>query len=425
VGLLPKWLARKEPKNYDPNAWRKWLTGLNFTGGVPGATAVSGNSALKYNAFFACCRILGETFATVPVLEYKRLDNGDRKKTDDTGLLDMLHYKYNDEMSAFAGKEASMYSLNLGGNSVAVRGRNVFGDTVALTPHPWQNVQIKRNSETNKLEYIIQEFNGKNTYSREDVLHVAGPSLDGIIGMSPVAFAAQSIRLGLSYEQFANEYYKNGVMSSGVFSKEGTLSDDAYARLKDDIDRRYAGLHNSGKPILAEDGLQFKQLAINLADAELLASKRFQVEDICRIFRIPLHLVQELSRSTNNNIEQQSLEFVMYTMLPWFKRWEDAINTQLLTPQQRSDGYYFEYNVNALLRGDQKSMAEAFAVGRQWGWLSVNDIRRLLNMNSIGPKGDRYLEPLNMTAAGEESDVDPQVKKEVENLLKGYNYAKK
>jgi HK97 family phage portal protein len=420
VKLIPEWMKFK-PKNYDSSVFQKWLTGLDFTG--QGSSTVSSETALKYNTFFACLRILGETFSTVPIFEYKRLANGDREKTNATGMLDMLHYQFNEEMSAFMGKEASMYSLNLGGNSVAVRGKNRLGQTIELTPHPWENVTISRNKETNKLEYKIKTFNGEKTYQRSDVLHVAGPSTNGIIGMSPLTYAASSINLGLAYEKFGNTFYKNGVMSSGVFWKEGSLTDEARERLKEGLLKSYQGLINAGKPMVLEDGLQYKQLQMNLADAELLASKNFQVVDICRIFRIPPHLVQDLSRSTNNNIEHQSLEFVMYTMLPWFKRWEDAINTQLLTRQQRDAGYYFEFNVNALLRGDQKSMADAFAVGRQWGWLSVNDIRRLLNMNSI-PNGDIYLEPLNMTEAGAQ-EVDPKLAKEVSNLVKGYYDAKK
>jgi HK97 family phage portal protein len=151
-----------------------------------------------------------------------------------------------------------------------------------------------------------------------------------------------------------------------------------------------------------EDGLKFKEVSIKPVDAQFLESKKFQVEEICRFCRVPLHLVQNLDKATNNNIEHQSLEFSMYTMLPHYKRAEEAVNTQLLTKEQREKGYYYEFNMNTLLRGDAKSMADAFAVGRQWGWLSVNDIRRLNNQNGIGPEGDIYLTPLNMIQAGKE-----------------------
>jgi len=179
-------------------------------------------------------------------------------------------------------------------------------------------------------------------------------------------------------------------------------------------------MRNSGKAMILEDGLKFNPLGIKLADAELLSSKKFQVEDICRVYRVPLHLVQSLDHATNNNIEQQSLEFVIYTMLPHVRRHEDAIKCQLLTKAQRDAGYYFEYNLSSLLRGDTKSTYEAFAQARQGGWLSVNDIRRLLNMNSIGPSGDIYLQPLNMADAAK---VSEPVAAEVKNIMKGVPHA--
>jgi HK97 family phage portal protein len=149
----------------------------------------------------------------------------------------------------------------------------------------------------------------------------------------------------------------------------------------------------AGVPMLLEEGLKWAQTTINPIDAQLLESKYFQIEDICRIYRVPQHLVNKLDRSTNNNIEHQALEFVMYTMLPIFKRFEDNINAQLLTPEQRKKGLYFEHKIDGLLRGDAKSRAEAYAAGRQWGWLSVNDIRRLENMPAI-ENGDIYLQPV-------------------------------
>ena len=167
--------------------------------------------------------------------------------------------------------------------------------------------------------------------------------------------------------------------------------------------------------MLFEDNVQLKELTIKPADAQLIEMKRFSVEDVARWFRVPLHLLQDLSRSTNNNIEHQSLEFIMYTMLPWFKRDEAAMRQQLLTQKERQAGYYVEYKIDALLRGDAKSRAEAYAVGRQWGWLSVNDIRRLENMPPI-PNGDIYLQPVNMVEAGKEPVADDTTKRLAEQL---------
>lgn len=368
-------------------------------------TTIDNATALKYNAVFACLRVLGETLASVPIHEYTKQKNGDREQTDTTGLNDIFRYVPNDEMNAFSFKEMGMFQINLGGNFVCIRNTARGGKLLSLTPLEWNRVAIERNSTSKKIEYKI-DGNSSQVYSRSQVFHIPGPSYNGIVGLSPIECAASAIRLGLTYETFSNNFFKNGALSTGIFKHPTFLKPEAYQRLKDDLTKNWQGLINAGRPILAEDGLDFAPLNMKMVDAELLASKRFQVEDICRIYRVPLHLVQNLERATNNNIEHQSLEFVMYTMLPWFKRWEESINSQLLTPAQRSAGIYMEFNISGLLRGDTKSMAEAFAVGRQWGWLSVNDIRKLLNMNSIGPSGDIYLQPMNMVEAGAEQDED-------------------
>jgi len=426
TSLLSNKIGSNSFLNSSSDILKKWTSGMDFTGGLPSSMNIdtSGENALKYSVVFACCRVLAETVATVGISEYKADKDGDRTKTNDTGFLDLLKYKYNDEMSAFSAKEMAMYQINLGGNAVFTRQYNVFGDVIGLVPHKWQNVKIARNKETQKLEYTIKLSNETKVYSRDQVFHIAGPSTDGIIGMSPIEFAASSIELGVVYERFGKQFYKNGVHSSGVFHKDGTLTDDAFARLKEQLDRNYSGMRNTGKAMLLEDGMMFQQNQIKLIDAELLSSKKFQVVEICRYYRMQPHLIQDLEKSTNNNIEHQSLEFVMYTMLPHFKRQEDAINTQLLTKEQRDNGYYFEYNIASLLRGDTKSMYEAFAKGRQWGWLSVNDIRRMLNMNKI-ENGDVYLEPLNMIEAGTGDDLSTQisnkVSKEITNIMKGAN----
>jgi len=293
-----------------------------------------------------------------------------------------------------------MYQINTGGNLVCIKDKSRYDKIIGLTPLNWQKVKIDRDKTTNKLYY---EFDGKSNqrYSRDQVFHVPGPSINGVIGMTPLEFASQSVRLGLTYEKFAVNFFKNGAMPSGIFKHPGFLKEDAYARLKTDLEKNYQSLVNAGKPILAEDGLDFVPFSMKLVDAELLSSKKFQIEEICRVYRVPLHLVQNLDKATNNNIEHQSLEFAMYTMLPHFKRWEECINCQLLNAEQRNSGHYFEFNMSTLMRGDAASMATAFATGRQWGWLSVNDIRRMLNMNAI-PNGDLYLQPMNMIEAGEE-----------------------
>lgn len=369
--------------------------------GESGHSGIDTQTAMKYSAVFACCRVLGETFASMPAMEYRKKANGDREATRDTAAFDILHNAPNTEMSPFSFKEVGMMNINIGGNAVSEKLVNKFGDLVGLYPYKWQNVGIDRDNQAKKLIYRVTDGSSQKTLKREQVFHVPGISFDGIIGLSPIEYAASAIRLGMSYEQFGVNFYKKGVNSSGAFSFPGELGDEAFQRLKKDLNENYAGLRNTGTPMLLEGGGKFEQFAMKPADAQLIENKRFQTEDIARIYRMPLHLIQDLSRSTNNNIEHQSLEFIMYTMLPIFKRWEENINMQLLTPAERKAGYYIEFKIDALLRGDAKSRAEAYAHGRQWGWLSVNDIRKLENLPRID-SGDIYLQPSNMIEAGKE-----------------------
>lgn len=357
--------------------------------------AVNTTAALKYSAVFACVRVLSETFASVPFMLYRKKPDGDREAVNDLAIYDILHNVPNEEMSPFAFKSAMMAALNLGGNAVCERLVNRRGELVGLYPYQWQQVQIGRDSET-RLQYKISVNGGgvARALRRDQVLHIPGLSLDGVNGLSPIQYANSAIQLGQSYEKFGINLFRNGAFPSGAFSFDGSLTDSSYKRLKEDMQKNYQGLRNSGKPIILEGGGKFVPFIINPVDAQLIENKLFQIRDIARIYRVPLHLIGDLERSTNNNIEHQSLEFIMYTMLPWFKMWEEAINAQLLTRAERQAGYYVEANMMGLLRGDAKSRAEAYAIGRQNGWLSINDIRRMENLNRI-EGGDEYIQPLN------------------------------
>jgi len=357
-------------------------------------------TAMKYTAVFACVRVLAEALASTPIMLYRKKENGDRETRNDLAVYDILHNQPNEEMSPFNFKETCMVSLNLGGNSVSQKLVNKYGDLVGLYPYEWSKVTIARDPTTSRLVYRIRDGTHQLELPRDQVFHVAGLSMDGVVGMSPIEYVSSAIRLGLSYERFGINFYKNGANSSGVIEYPGALADTAYERLKKDFAKSYQGLANTGKPIILEGGAKFNQLAIKPADAQLIENKKFQLEDVARIYRVPLHLIQNLDRATFSNIEQQSLEFVMYTMLPWFKRWEENLNMQLLTPLERRAGFYFEFKIDSLLRGDMQSRAMAYAQGRQWGWLSVNDIRKLENMTPI-PNGDIYMQPLNFTEAGQ------------------------
>jgi HK97 family phage portal protein len=396
---------------------------------MPGDGSMNADIALKYSAVFACCRVLAETYASVPIIMYKK-DGKDRipiteltKGVPDAAymLYDALHSVPNQEMSAFNFRESIMMSINLGGNAVCEKLVNSAGNIVGLYPYPHTSVEIKRNEESGDLIYIVSNGRQKKTLSRSDVLHIPGVSLDGVTGLSPISYAAQAIRLGLSNEKYGVNFYRNAATPSGVFEHPATLSDSAFDRLKKDLKESYTGLKNSGVPMILEEGMKWQQVTISPVDAQLLESKYFQIEDICRIYRVPQHLVNKLDRSTNNNIEHQSLEFAVYTMLPHFKRNEECMNAQTVAPALRKAGFFLEHKMDGLLRGDSVARAALYANGRQWGWLSSNDIRKLENLPSLGPGGDIYLQPANMFAAGsdpaQQTAVNARMVEEVYNLI--------
>lgn len=409
-------IAFKMVKNQVSDYISSFLSGEDVTK-FDGIGNINSETAMKFTAVFACNRVLSETLASMPVMEYRKNKDGTREQTRDTAIYDILHNKPNEYMSPFNFKESCMGAINLGGNAVCQRLLNKTGDLVELYPYSHNRVNISWNKDTKELEYKITGDGSTTILNRSQVLHIPGLSLDGIIGLSPIQYVSQAIRLGLSYEKFGVEFYKNGANSSGFFKHPTSLGEEAFNRLKKDLKTNYTGLTNTGTPMLLEDGMEYIQNTINPADAQLIENKRFQTEDICRIYRVPLHLVQDLSRSTNNNIEQQSLEFVMYTMLPHFKRWEENINMQLLSDDERKAGYYIEFNVSGLLRGDMKTRSDSYAIARQWGWFSVNDIRRLENMSPI-ENGDIYLTPQSMHEAGKEPKQQSKTSAIAEDIIK-------
>lgn len=377
-------------------------------------SSVDTKTAMSFSAVFACNRVLSETLASCPIFLYEKDDKGNRVQVTDAPEYGLLHYAPNAEMTPVQFKEFGMTNINLGGNLIAQKVFNMHGELLELRPISWERVRIDIDKKSGRLLYYIDGSTEPKT--RDEILHIPGLTLDGYIGITPLSYAGLTIDIGLSQDKFERNFYHNRASTSGIFQYPNELSDEGFQRLKKDIKKNYTGLQNAGVPMILEGGGQFKEVTMKLTDAQFLESKRFRIEDVCRIFRIPLHLVQDLTRSTNNNIEHQSLEFIMYTMLPWFKRWEENLNLQLLSKESKKRNRYFEFNISGLLRGDIKSRYQAYAQGRQWGWLSVNDIRRLENMNPI-ENGNRYLEPLNMVEAGKQEEQLKDLRKEVFNLI--------
>lgn len=249
------------------------------------------------------------------------------------------------------------------------------------------------------------------------MLHIPGLGFDGLVGYSPIAMAKNAIGLAIATEEFGSKFFANGAAPSGVLEHPGTIKDPS--KVREAWQSQFGGSANSGKVAVLEEGMKYTPISISPEQAQFLETRKFQINEIARIFRVPPHMVGDLEKSSFSNIEQQSLEFVKYTLDPWVIRWEQSIRRTLLTPEEKSQ-YYVSFNVEGLLRGDYQSRMNGYATARQNGWMSANDIRELENLDRIPPEegGDLYLingNMLPMRSAGAFADTSTDDGKEDEH----------
>jgi len=374
--------------------WTSWISALSGKASKAGIL-VTPQTAIASSTVRACVTLLAESVAQIPCELYRREEDGKRKRASDHPLYDLIHNQPNKKDTAFEFYEQGMGCLGLRGNQYSLIDRDGAGYITELIPVNPDKVQVLKGQDGLPY-YRLLDVN--EVLPMRMVHHIKAFSLDGFMGLSPIQTNADVIGLSLATEEHAARVFANGTTMSGVIEspKDGAKFDsqvkvDAFLNK---FVERHSGLRNAFSVALLQEGMQYKQLAMNNEEAQLLQSRNYGVEEICRLYKVPQHMIQKLDKATNNNIEHQGLQFVIYTLLPWLKRIEAAMMRDLLLPSERRQ-LYIEFNVSGLLRGDQKSRYEAYALGRQWGWLSVNDIRRLENMTPIDG-GDIYLTPLNM-----------------------------
>ena len=364
---------------------------------------VDERTALNSSVVFACVRILAETLATVPCHVYERQERG-KSRAHSHPLYHILHDQVNPEMSAFTFFETLQGHIGAWGNGYAEIHRNGAGEVIALWPLRPDNTYPERVNK--RLVYRTVIGDKGYVLPKDKVLHVAGLGYDGLVGYSPVAMARQSVGLSLAAEKYGAKLFGNNARPGGYLKHPSKLSADAQKRLIDSWESRHSGLDNAHRLAVLEEGMEFQTVGIPPQDAQMLQTRKFQVADIARWYRMPLHKIQEMESATFSNIEQQAIEFVVDTMLPWIRRWEAAIRTQLLTPMER-EKYFAEFLVEGLLRGDTQARYTAYATARQWGWMSANDVREAENLNPLPQEqGDIYLVPMNMIAASQTTQVE-------------------
>lgn len=372
-----------------------------FMGGSTAGKAVTERSAMQMTAVYSCVRILSEAIAGLPLHLYQYGEDGSKQKALDHPLYTLLHDEPNPEMSSFVFRETLMTHLLLWGNAYAQILRNGKGDVIALYPLMPNKMTVDRDDEGH-LYYSYQRSNdealkpnSRVILSPHEVLHIPGLGFDGLVGYSPIAMAKNAIGLAIATEEYGAKFFANGAAPSGVLEHPGTIKDPS--RVREAWQSQFGGSSNSGKVAVLEEGMKYTPISISPEQAQFLETRKFQINEIARIFRVPPHMVGDLEKSSFSNIEQQSLEFVKYTLDPWVVRWEQSIMRGLLSPDEKKQ-YFVKFNVDGLLRGDYQSRMNGYAVGRQNGWMSANDIRELENMDRIPAEegGDLYLINGNM-----------------------------
>ena len=409
-----------------------------FLGGTASGKYVTERSAMQMTAVYCCVRILSEAVASLPLQFYRYTDDGGKEKAVEHPLYFLLHDEPNPEMTSFIFRETLMTHLLLWGNAYSQIIRNGKGEVVALYPLMPDRMKVDRD-EHGRLYYEYTVYDTDDVDGRKgtdkvgrtvrlqphDVLHIPGLGFDGLVGYSPIAMAKNAIGLAIATEEYGSKFFANGAAPSGVLEHPGTIKDPS--KVRESWQATFGGSGNANKIAVLEEGMKYTPISISPEQAQFLETRKFQIDEIARIFRVPPHMIGDLEKSSFNNIEQQSLEFVKYTLDPWVSRWEQAMVRALLTPDEKKR-YFFKFNVDGLLRGDYQSRMNGYATARQNGWMSANDIRELENLDRIPAEqgGDLYLINGNMTkledagifAAGNNGKEDEKSDEEVLELEK-------
>ncbi|WP_347254379.1 phage portal protein [Leminorella grimontii] len=367
------------------------LTGLTYD--TYTGKRVSSQRAMRLTAVFGCVRVLAESIGMLPCNLYKATGKG-KEKASAERLYKLLSMKPNGYMTPQEFWELLTVCLCLRGNFYAYKVK-ALGEVVELLPLDPGSVAPKLNSAWEPVYRVTFPDGSTDVLGQDDIWHVRTLTLDGLVGLNPIAYAREAIALGLATEEHGSRLFSNGAVTSGVLRTEQTLTDAAYNRLKKDFEERHSGLGNAHRPMILEMGLDWKAMGLNAEDSQFLETRKFQLEEICRLFRVPMHLVQNTDRATFNNIENLGIGFINYSLVPYLTRIEQRINTGLVR-ESKQGIYYAKFNAGALLRGDMKSRFEAYSTGINWGIYSPNDCRELEDLNPRAG-GDVYLTPMNMT----------------------------
>jgi len=371
---------------------------------------ITPDTALSYNPWYAGVSLIADSIAMLPLPFYKDDNKGGRARAfvPSSALFNRAPNTY---QSAFEFRHFMQYCATHYGNAYAIIERDNQLNPIAMypvSPEAVTEASLEKFQGQSILVYTIKiDENDTKKFPAYDIFHIKGLSTDGIFGVNPVELFRDTLGLGVATELFGATFFENNGVPGGTLDIPGIVSDDDARNIMRGWHNKYGGLSNSNKVALLQGGAKFNAISMNNDSAQYLETRAFSILDVCRMLRLKPHQLGDIAKSSYSSIEAQGIEFVTYTLMPWLKRWENEISRKLISTQEKNNRVYAEHNVDALLRGDTNSRYAAYAIGRQWGWLSINDIRQKENMPAVDG-GDSYQLPLNMGNAGGNPDLQPQ-----------------
>lgn len=361
--------------------------------------SVTPTSAMQLATVFSCIRVLSESLASLPLHLHRRIDARSSEIVSSHPAATIFRDGPNDEMRPHDFKTSSMSCLNLRGNSYWQIVRDGGSRPRQLWPLSPDRIRVDRDASKRLIYHYTPPDGPEKTFARDEILHLRGMSTDGVLGMSPIAYARETIGLAVAAERWgAKVFTSSGRPAAWIEMPTTFKSKEDSVEFQRNWESAYGGVDGQSKTPVLTGGMKLNRLDVKPDEAQFLETRKYQRTEICGLFRVPPHMIADLERATFSNIEYQGISFGTYTMLPWCVAIEEDLNAALLTPAERAAGMYFKFAMNGLLRGAVADRYRAYSIGRQWGWLSANDVRALEDLNAI-EGGDDYLVPLNMSPA--------------------------